>query len=250
MKCNDNNAFGKKSADIARERVPARHPFYKFAILVDGDFFLRRFRKLSPAGKSITAADAVAALRKCMHRYEEYTGRELYRMFFYDCAPMCEKRQLPISRKSIDYAKNDTYKFRTELHNQLKQQRKCALRLGYIGDNRDNRWILKGSVLKDLINKKRTFDSLTDDDFFANIRQKQVDMMIGVDIATIAFKKLADTIVLISGDGDFVPASKLARREGVDFILDPMHMEAQIHEELFEHIDAIYNALNDRSGEK
>jgi uncharacterized LabA/DUF88 family protein len=29
-------------------------------------------------------------------------------------------------------------------------------------------------------------------------------------------------IVLISGDEDFVPALKLARREGIDFILDPM----------------------------
>ena len=67
--------------------------------------------------------------------------------------------------------------------------------------------------------------------------------MIGVDIASLSLKAQVDTIVLVSGDGDFVPASKLARREGIDFILDPMHMEAQIHEDLFEHIDAIHNAL-------
>jgi len=41
--------------------------------------------------------------------------------------------------------------------------------------------------------------------------------------------------VLIDGDEDLVPASKLARHEGIDFILDPLrnHIDAR----LFEHID-------------
>jgi uncharacterized LabA/DUF88 family protein len=43
-------------------------------------------------------------------------------------------------------------------------------------------------------------------------KQKGVDMRIGVDIASITFKKQASTIVLVSGDSDFVPAAKLARR--------------------------------------
>lgn len=29
-------------------------------------------------------------------------------------------------------------------------------------------------------------------------------------------------LVLVSGDADFVPAAKLARREGIQFILDPL----------------------------
>jgi hypothetical protein len=40
-----------------------------------------------------------------------------------------------------------------------------------------------------------------------------------------------------AGDADFVPAAKLARREGVDFILDPMW--ARIPEDLHEHIDGL-----------
>ena len=42
---------------------------------------------------------------------------------------------------------------------------------------------------------------------------------------------------MISGDSDFVPAAKLARREGIDFILDPM--KASIRPDLFEHIDGM-----------
>ena len=62
-------------------------------------------------------------------------------------------------------------------------------------------------------------------------------MRIGIDIASLAFKKQVDQIVLISGDSDFVPAAKQARREGIDFILDPMR--ATIKEDLFEHIDGM-----------
>ena len=56
-----------------------------------------------------------------------------------------------------------------------------------------------------------------------------------MDIASLAYKNQVDQIVLIAGDSDFVPAAKLARREGIDFVLDPL--SAPIKESLFEHID-------------
>lgn len=62
-------------------------------------------------------------------------------------------------------------------------------------------------------------------------------MRIGLDIASLAYKKQIDQIILIAGDSDFVPAAKLARREGIDFILDPMW--ATIKANLFEHIDGL-----------
>ena len=43
--------------------------------------------------------------------------------------------------------------------------------------------------------------------------------------------------LLISGDSDFVPAAKLARREGIDFVLDPMW--SAIRPDLHEHIDGL-----------
>ena len=60
-------------------------------------------------------------------------------------------------------------------------------------------------------------------------------MKIGVDIASLAYKQQVDQIVLIAGDSDFVPAAKLARREGIDFVLDPL--DSPIKPQLFEHID-------------
>jgi uncharacterized LabA/DUF88 family protein len=82
-----------------------------------------------------------------------------------------------------------------------------------------------------------TVDDLTESDFSISFSQKGVDMRIGLDIASLAYKKLVDQVILIAGDSDFVPAAKLARREGIDFILDPM--EATIRSDLFEHIDGL-----------
>ena len=91
------------------------------------------------------------------------------------------------------------------------------------------------------------FDDLTDDDFSPAFRQKGVDMRIGLDIASITLKRQANVIVLVSGDTDFVPAAKLARREGVHFILDPLWQAVPC--ELLEHIDSLrsgfYNPRRD-----
>ena len=66
-------------------------------------------------------------------------------------------------------------------------------------------------------------------------------MKIAVDISSLSYKKLVDKIVLISGDSDFVPASKIARREGIDFILNPMgnHIDVSLEE----HIDGLINEI-------
>lgn len=69
-------------------------------------------------------------------------------------------------------------------------------------------------------------------------------MKIGVDIASLTLKQQVDTIILIAGDGDFVPAAKLARREGIDFILDPMYQ--RIQPDLFEHIDGLHSTWKKR----
>ena len=73
------------------------------------------------------------------------------------------------------------------------------------------------------------------------ITQKGVDMRLGVDIVSIATKHQVSQIILISGDSDFVPAAKVARREGVDFVLDPMW--SSISSDLAEHIDGLRSPM-------
>ena len=119
---------------------------------------------------------------------------------------------------------------------EMKRQRKVALRLGTIKDGR--RWILYDRVSSKLLRQEITVDDIKEDDVYYDMHQKGIDMKIGVDIASLALKRFVDKIVLISGDSDFVPAAKLARREGIDFVLDPMHT-SHVESTLFEHIDGL-----------
>ncbi|MGL6348630.1 MAG: NYN domain-containing protein [Aeromonas sp.] len=205
----------------------------KIAVLVDGDFFLKRRRHLLN-GKGVSHSPADVA--KDLHTYalrHVGEGHQLYRIFYYDADPLKKKVHNPITHQAIDFEKSDLFKFRTAFFEELRSLRKMALRLGKLTDW--NRWQLPNEVIKKLCAGTLTWDQLTGEEFTYDVRQKGVDSRIAVDIASMAYKKQVDRIVLIAGDSDFIPAAKLARREGIDFILDPLHHHTQ--PELSEHID-------------
>jgi len=81
------------------------------------------------------------------------------------------------------------------------------------------------------------FSNLKEHDVRPLIQQKAVDMKMGIDIALIATKKIADLLIIIAGDADIVPALKLARREGMQVCLDPLRNP--IRPELSEHVDFV-----------
>ena len=127
-----------------------------------------------------------------------------------------------------------------EFFNHIITKRKVALRLGELLDSSTG-YTLNPSAVKKLCRKEITIDDLTLSDFSLTIQQKGVDMRIGLDIASMAQKRLVDQIVLIAGDSDFVPAAKHARREGIDFILDPLWQP--IKPSLSEHIDGLNSKM-------
>jgi uncharacterized LabA/DUF88 family protein len=170
----------------------------RVAVLVDAAFFLRRYWKLVPNGKDHDGQQVAAALHCWACDHTEFNAMG---------SKTRESRRL----------------------------RKVALRLGQISDVRH--WAIKAEAMQDIVKGKRMHDTLGPDDVQLDVKQKGVDMRIGVDVASRAYKKLVDRIVLVAGDADFVPAAKLARREGIDFVLDSMH--AHINDALYEHIDGL-----------
>ncbi|EAL6776311.1 NYN domain-containing protein, partial [Campylobacter coli] len=91
-----------------------------------------------------------------------------------------------------------------------------------------------------ILRKEIDICELTSEDFVLDIKQKGVDMKIGLDIATLANKHHAEKIILITADSDFIPAVKHARKEGIIVQLDPMRIpETQIKKGLLEHIDIL-----------
>lgn len=207
------------------------------AILVDGGFFLKRYRYLrglQPPEKA--ARDLHWMCCEHLRRKRSNYRRQLYRIFFYDCPPLTKRVQNPVTGRSFSFAKTPTCTWRLAFHEELKKLRKVALRLGYLNE-REGHWIIKPDKLKALLRQEIKVSDLTEDDVQYSVKQMGVDMRIGLDIASVSYKKQVDQIVLVAGDSDFVPAAKLARREGVDFILDPMW--AKIRPDLHEHIDGL-----------
>ena len=104
-------------------------------------------------------------------------------------------------------------------------------------DDANSVYTLTYDAVKKLCSGSLKLEDLKESDFEMTLRQKGVDMKIGMDIASLSYKHQVDKIVLIAGDSDFFPAAKLARREGLDFVLDPLEMEISKTRDLFEHID-------------
>lgn len=219
-------------------------PPVKVAILIDGGFFIKRFNAQYNKDKT-KSGEEVAELMYTMAMKHVGNKNTLYRIFYYDCYPLDKKAHNPITKRPIDFSKTPEYKFKQDLINALKRKRKVALRMGTLKDNHN--WMLRPGVVKDLLAGKTKIEDLKEEDIYLDVKQKGIDMKIGTDIASLALKGFVDTIVLFSGDSDFVPASKLARREGIDFILDPMG--ANVEPLLFEHIDGM-NSVSPFKGEK
>ncbi len=208
------------------------------AILIDGAYFLKRY----PAVITSPAEQQPARVAKNLFTWalahlkdKDGRKRDLYRIFYYDCHPLAKKAHHPLTGKAIDFAKTSTFCFRSQLHDELRKLRKVALRFGRLGDF--GGWRIRPTPLKRLLRGEITVEDLAESDVYYSARQKGVDMRIGLDIASLAFKRQVDQIVLFAGDSDFVPAAKLARREGIDFILDPMWRA--VSSDLHEHIDGL-----------
>lgn len=208
----------------------------KTAILVDGGFYRRRAQSVFG---DMRAQDRAIELANYCKRHLNSHGeknKELYRIFYYDCAPSSKRIFHPFLQKQVDLSKTDLYTWTNQFLDELKKKRKFAIRLGKLAEEQAH-YNIRPSVVKKLCNGNLQFSDLTENDFCIEIDQKGVDMKIGLDIASMAYKKQVDQIVLISGDSDFVSAAKLARREGIDFILDPLG--SPIKPDLFEHIDGL-----------
>lgn len=250
----------------------------EIAIMIDGGFLTKRLAKLVAEPERLTPTAMCGVIRSmCRAHVKKLTGdedsnwhRHVYRIFYYDAPPFDGQAHHPITGKQINFAKSNQAAFQHELFNLLRKQRNIALRLGHLsnlgGWTMDHARLAKllrmkaplaeiaalersadGSITlpADMADRLQTqtqhWTALEDWMVRLDLRQKGVDMRIGLDIASITLKRLASTVVLVAGDADFVPAAKLARREGVQFILDPLWQS--VADDLFEHIDGLQTVL-------
>lgn len=183
----------------------------KTAILIDGGFFIRRYKYIEGFEGSdspqVIAKNLVSYCLKHIQKVNKYRERyklpptDIYRIYYYDASPFEGDSQHPITNKSISFKNTETFKFCNILFEELRKQRKVALRLGFL-KNSSKEWTIKSSHTKALINGKIKISDLNENDVIYPLTQKAVDMKLGLDIATLAFKKQVQQIILIAGDSD------------------------------------------------
>ncbi len=220
-----------------RQENEASRPVYLrpviTAVLIDGGFYRRRAYSLF--GEK-TPEDRANEMVKYARRHIGKSRSSLYRIFYYDCPPSEKVLFHPLTRSQVNLAATDQFKWTNEFFKALTHKRKVALRRGEELETQ-NGYVLKKEPLKKLCAGTLRVEDLQEQDFKLEITQKGVDMRIGLDIASLAESGTVNQIVMITGDSDFVPAAKHARRSGIDFILDPMW--ATVATSLSEHVDGI-----------
>ncbi|MCP5116646.1 MAG: NYN domain-containing protein [bacterium] len=95
-------------------------------------------------------------------------------------------------------------------------------------------WKLGKNAIKSLSRNPRAIAAR---DLVQDMGQKGVDMRIGLDIAWLSIKRIVDSVVLVTGDSDFVPVMKFAGNEGIRVYLEAL--SHGVRRELKVHADIV-----------
>jgi uncharacterized LabA/DUF88 family protein len=201
----------------------------KYAILVDGGFIKK---KLFSRNKHFPTVGEVEAEIQRIKNDPHLTAHSLLRVYFYDASPASGKLTNPLSGAVVIIGNHPQYSANIGLQQGLEMQPDFALRQG---EAAIQGWALGESALRNIARKGAR--ALTANDLVPNIKQKGVDLRIGLDIARLSLCKLVEIIVVVTGDSDMVPAFKFARREGIRVFLD--HLRHGVKRALKAHVDIV-----------
>ena len=236
------------------------------AILLDGGFVRKRLYRL--LGKRHATADDIVRVSKAIVTKEE----DLFRIYYYDCLPLEGSETNPLLNKRVDFGKSATAARMKSLLDGLAHKDHVAFRRGVIdftgwGLNPALSQLLLRSTTSRISSDKKRLEidvrielaalakkgapclgksSEREDRQLSlavgriirpDIRQKRVDIKIGLDVAWLASRRIVDRIAPVTGDTDFVPAMKFARQEGVQVVL--VTLGPRPHPDLIEHADEV-----------
>lgn len=198
----------------------------RYAVLIDAGFLKP---KLWPVRKEPITSEMVEQFVVALRNHPFLKDHRLHRIYFYDAKPLLSEANHP-NGSVIEFGKTSTATNNQALHSGLEKSPYVALRFGELVHQG---WRINARLLRKA-NADTTFKA---DDLEPNVQQKGVDMRIGLDIASLTLKKQVDIVVLVTGDSDFIPAMKFARREGAQLVL--VTLGHGVREEVFQHADIV-----------
>ncbi|MDE2887314.1 MAG: NYN domain-containing protein [Gemmatimonadota bacterium] len=202
----------------------------RYAILVDGEWFKKDLH--GKTTKSPNARDIFDQIEK-IRTHCKLNGTDLYRIFYYTADPFEGTVQNPVNKESTKFSATSQFLNNTRLIKEIESCSDYAVRRGRLIHRG---WTLRRKALARLEDDSQ--HTVGASDIEPNITQKGVDMMIGIDMTSLALKRLVSTVVIASGDSDLVPAMKLARTEGLRVYL-AIFQKSRISRDLRIHNDDI-----------
>lgn len=193
---------------------------------MDGGYVTKRFERENKRFPDISDITGIA-----QDLYGALPNSAVYRVFFYGANPYQRPEQKPLGGPLVEFASTKTARNNRQLLEGLEESEDFAVRLGEV--------VFRGWRLgpaADRALQQNRDKTVSEGDFVPDFTQKGVDMRIGLDIAALALKRLADTVVLVTGDADMIPAMRFARREGLRVGLCPLGHPG-IRRELRAHAD-------------
>lgn len=201
-------------------------PIMKYAILIDGGFAKT---KLGSRDNPASAKNFTQLVEK-IRQHEFLQHKYLYRVYYYDAPPYSKSHNKPLNGGKHNFAADPLTIHNQQVLKDLTLEDHFALRIGEI---RFRGWELNTASLPNGVDHH----TITSENLRPSLQQKGVDMRIGLDIASLSLKRQVDIIVLVTGDSDFVPPMKFARREGIQLAL--ITFGHNVHAGLLEHADLL-----------
>jgi uncharacterized LabA/DUF88 family protein len=200
-----------------------------YAMLLDGGFLRRKLG--SP--KSPATARTIADFARSVQELPCLADMRLHRIYYYDARPLDTVVDVPLGGGQRNFGTSDLANQNRSIQAELPKEPFFALRFGELSHDG---WHLKPRLQK----APGPTVQIAAADFHPTIRQKGVDMRIGLDIASLTLKRQANVIVLVTADSDFIPAMKFARREGAQLFLATLGHG--VREGMREHADLVIDA--------
>jgi uncharacterized LabA/DUF88 family protein len=198
----------------------------KYAVLIDGGFLRRKLGSRTTRTTLAKVSTFLCQLRS----HPALANEHLHRIYWYDAPPLESTAQRPLRGGHVNFGASPLALASRELLHGLERLPYVSMRRGEL--------IFRGwRVSQRKLRDDAATVTLTTQDIEPNIQQKGVDMRIGLDMASLTLKGHAQLIVLVTGDSDFVPAMKFARREGAQLLL--VTLGHAVRPEMLEHADAV-----------
>jgi len=200
----------------------------RVAILLDGGFVKKKLQ--AKLKRFPDPRDVVELCQEIMVK-PRLQGLDLFRAYYYDAPPLTGATTNPLNGAKIQFEGTTAALRNQRLLEALELEEDFAVRKGQLIQTG---WKLGRQALKGLTRREQR--PIRAEDLVPDIAQKGVDIRIGLDIASIALKRVVHILVLVTGDSDFVPPMKFARKEGLRVYLECLghgvRRELKVHADL------------------